>query len=255
VPEDESKRKLQEIEAVKIGLGLLCDLVFGLRERVTPKKPEWGSTSDARRMAFGNLYRPCLTNPVLLFNLINNLGKEPRLDTFAKLTGLEQEINNRENALWDIVLFVLTNTILMFQFQVENLFQNLWRELGEQEERSFIKLSEKLLTKLGFSDVAEKMKRIKTLAYIRNSLHNNGVHNGPDYNFGINTTLTKGDTNVNVDASFAFVRDRPVTCCGPMHILGLSAGIIEIVKDVIESEKIRTIPGPIRDRFAWSEKD
>lgn len=248
----EAQKKLSELEAVKLGLTHLLAHVFSLKERLTPRKDAWGGQTDARRMALGNIYRPCLTNPTLLFNMLVTLSKEEELNEFARLIGMPDDKRNRENAFWDITWFVLTNTLLMFQFQIENLFQNLWRELGNDEERSFLKLSEKLLLRLKVPDVGEKLKRLRALAYLRNSLHNNGIHSGPDFAFRIYTTIKSGDITIQVDANYAFKKGGAVNCCGPMHVLGICHGVVDVVKDVISAPDINAIAGPIRDRFAWA---
>jgi hypothetical protein len=196
-------------------------------------------------MILGNIYQPCLTKPILLFNLLVNLGREQGLQTFAALTGLEMDTKNREKALWDIVFFVLTNTLLIFQFQVENFLQNLWRELGGAEERSFVRLAEKAL---------RKMKRIRTLAYLRNSLHNNGVHRGPDFSMGIVSTLSKDNVTHTLSANYSFVRNAKVTCCGPMHVFCLLGGVTDVVVEIVSHQIVSQIPGPIADDFAWSDK-
>jgi hypothetical protein len=252
-PADATAR-LKELDVTNQALQLLAEHVFNLKQSLTPKRPAWQGRTDVRRMILGNIYQPCLTNPILLFNLLGNLGREQGLQTFAALTGLEMETENREKAFWDVAFFVLTNTLLIFQFQVENFLQNLWRELGGAEERSFIRLAEKVLSKIGLSETEEKMKRIRTLAYLRNSLHNNGVHRGPDFAVGFVSTLSNNSVSHTVRSNYSFVRNAKVTCCGPMHVYCLLAGVTDVVVEILGHQMVSQIPGPIADDFAWSDK-
>ena len=70
---------------------------------------------------------------------------------------------------------------------------------------------------------------------------------------GIKSTLKSGNVTITVEANYSFVRNQRVTCCGPMHMICLLHGIIEVVRDVLSHEKIASIPGPIMDDFAWSD--
>ena len=83
--ENESLEKLNELRAVNQALPILADHVFALKEQLAPKRAEWNGKTDARRMALGNIYQPCLTTPILMFNLLVNTGAEEDLQTFAKL--------------------------------------------------------------------------------------------------------------------------------------------------------------------------
>lgn len=251
----ESKERIHEIDVARRGFIMLGEYVGGLRQTLTPARPEWRGKSDARRMAISNLYEPCLTNPTVMFNLLFNLGQEPGLLTFAKLTGLDGEnIKNREKVFWDITNSVLTNTILVSQFQVEVLFQNLWRELGGAEERSFVRLSERLLSKLGYDtgSIKEKMDRLRALSYLRNSLHNNGIHKGPDHKLGLKATLQNLQLTVQIEATLVFERDKVVNVAGPTYVFVLLQAVVDVVREVISHPTIAAIQGPIRDDFAWS---
>ncbi len=249
---NESNQKMDEIRFIRIAIGILSGMVFDYREKITPKKAEWNGKTDARRMALGNIYRPCLTNLHLLYNLIVNLSDEKSLNEFARLTGIDGDLETKEKALFDIIHSINTSTILLFQFQVENLLQNLWRELGQEENRSFINLSRSMLQHLQIPDEDELLKRIKTLAYIRNSLHNNGIHNGPNLSYDIKSTLKKNGSSTKIEASYNFEHTKPVTCCGPFHIVGIISEIVEIVSLFLNNQAIKSIDGPIEDRFAWA---
>ncbi len=246
------KKNIQEIRSAQEGFHLLASWVFDLKESLTPKQEEWQERSDARRMALGNIYRPCLTTPILLFNMLNALGNEEGLKQFAYLMGMENDAKNRENAFWDIVDWVLHHTILMVQFQVENLFQNLWRELGFVEVRNFIQLSEKLIGYLKIIDGDKYLHRLKALANLRNSLHNNGIHNNQDFAFGISMALERDNKKIIIEANYAFKKNQKVVCCGPVHVLGLCAGTVEVIQQILSNDILRKIPGPIMDRYAWS---
>lgn len=247
---EESAERLNDLKKTIRGLQILADSLVMWREELTPKKVEWGGKTDARRMALANIYRPCVTNLLLLSNLLCGLHSDQDLDLFAKLVILDEPPEQRRLAFWDIEFSIRTNTVLILQFQVENLFQNLNRELGGNENKRFVDLAKQLFKKLNLKNEQEMLDQIRCLAFARNSLHNNGTHNGHDFSKTLRGILVNGDEKIGYEAELVFKCDARILI-GPIHVMCLLCNVTEIVREVLSCAEIKSIPGPIMDKFAW----
>lgn len=127
-------------------------------------------------------------------------------------------------------------------FQVDGLFYNLNRELlyGQREspKRAFQEATKQLLRLVGLSEEGQEFATLLVLAHLRNTLHNNGIHR--------NATTSRVVLN---DMEFEFVRDQPITCASWQHVLAAIDATLDVLMQILQRERIRYIPGPIRDDF------
>ncbi len=72
--------------------------------------------------------------------------------------------------------FLKLSWCILFQFQLENLFQNILKSSKINFKDGFWNISEDILKNLGISNRKYLHKKLQVLAYIRNSLHNNGTY-------------------------------------------------------------------------------
>lgn len=214
----------------------LSENVFELKESITSKK--WDK-SDARQMALGNLYQH-LTTPVFILNILSNFEKSAdNLVSFARQANLID--GNPNKAFGDIEMFTKRGIVLNIQFEIENLFVNLLKELGEINiPLGFRKRAQMLIDHVSVTEKKRKVDELQIGACIRNSLHSNGVHHGKYARFKLN------------GIEFIFESGKVHYCSGWGHIYLVCKNSLQIVKEILLTIEIGSIKGPIQDGFAWS---
>ncbi len=129
--------------------------------------------------------------------------------------------------------------ITLFHFRVDTLFQNLLRALGEYKDRAgFETMTKSLLASVGIRDDYSRDVLLAT-GYIRNSLHNNGMHRGKS-----NLAVKMQDLN------FIFVTGKRMECGSWQHIFAAMYETIEVVDRILATEKVKGVPTPFEDDYA-----
>lgn len=230
------------LEATR-GWFLLNQRLFELQERLTPIRPEWNGRMDARRLGLNALASLCTGSPLALFNVLYTLGKDSSLKEFARLADIKADRDAALQGYRHMTMFTMGGAILFFQFHVEYLFQNLWRALGKEEDRTFLRLSENLLSCLKLAS-QERMNRLRILAFTRNSLHNNGIHSGTDWTCKIASIHATDLGPLRMSGTYEFRRHQSVGCT-LTSTLGMFCGVLDVVVDVLQSDGISQMVGPI----------
>lgn len=233
------------IEDAVNGYFLLHQHLFKLQELHTPMKAEWAGVIDARRQALNALASPCISGALMILNMLYQLGKDPFLNDFATLADITKKPAHRVQSYNHLLQFSVAGVCILFQFQVENLFQNIWRELGKNFDSQYLRLSGNLLDQLGLKS-EERLDKLKFLAYIRNSLHNNGIHKDSDWNYLIQIKLETELGPIVISGNQEFAKSNIVEC-SPITALAAFCGVLEVVIDILCSHKVSSIPGPILD--------
>lgn len=133
--------------------------------------------------------------------------------------------------------------LTLFHFKVDSLFQNLLRAFGVHREREgFGQMTQKLLAAVKLSD--DFRRDVLLLgSYVRNSLHNNGIHRGPD----LELTLQ--------DMSFRLSRNVRVECAGWGNVFAIIHETLDVVDLVLATESVRTLAAPVEDQYAMNPVD
>jgi hypothetical protein len=130
---------------------------------------------------------------------------------------------------------------LLGQFQIENCFRSLARELRVGAPRQgFYTLAEALVQRLGLDQ--GHLDVLNVAALIRNSLHTNGIH----YGYQGQDTVTAIE-----DVTYEFRHERRVQCASTAHIahaLEASTGVLE---DVFRSAEVMALADPVIDQYMW----
>lgn len=134
------------------------------------------------------------------------------------------------------------NVLLLFQFQVENFMANLNRELGIAKQKGFYNNAKKLLDSIELN-YEDKLNILNTPAYIRNSLHSNGIHNGRDVEMEIN------------GINYKFLNEETVKCASWVHIINVLNGVVNILEEILASNKISALEEPIKDEYIWQREN
>ena len=104
-------------------------------------------------------------------------------------------------------------------------------------------MTRKLLPLVGITDDYTRDVFLST-SYIRNSLHNNGIHRG------------KNNLSLNMQGmDFAFVTGKRMECASWQHILAAVYETIEAIDRILATAKVTAIPPPFQDDYARDPAD
>lgn len=126
--------------------------------------------------------------------------------------------------------------LTLSHFVIENFFKTLLAEIDTTKNppSGFYKLSKALLEKITISDKDRKLEILNTMAMIRNSMHNNGIHvplpPAPD-----SQTITIGST------SFQFVKGQQ-TSIKESHMIDLINGVVDVLEEILNSQEVTRLP-------------
>lgn len=238
------------IEQSARGYFLLNQHLFALQDQLTPVSDAWHGRMDARRQALNALATPCIGGALMIFNMLSVLGRNPALQEFASLADIKAEPNLKQQAYNHLVMFSVAGTVLLFQFQIENLFENLWRALGKDRDGQYWRLAMNLLDRLELR-TESRVSRLRFLKDIRNSLHNNGIHAYPSWSLEIDVHMETGLGPINLSGTHSFAQNEIVEVT-PLIVLAAFCGALEVVVDIFSSDPIAEIPGPIPDLLSSS---
>jgi hypothetical protein len=197
------------------------------------------SDEDARGVALENCRLVCISNLMVLNILI--AGEEGRIDegSFKALTGFSGTAQQGADLLEKMQR---VGFMVIFQFQIENLFSNLLREIKSSAPTGFYNIAKQILKLL--PDSENKLATLLISSNIRNSLHSNGIHHGHlggSFHFTID------------DYTFEFHHMQKVNCSSWGHIILAFGAMVSIVEEILSTPVIQSLHDPIMDHYAWEE--
>jgi len=133
--------------------------------------------------------------------------------------------------------------LTLFHFKLDCLFQNLMKAMGTYEARcGYGKMTGQILKACNLND--QRTRDVLALVgYLRNSLHNNGMHRGPDLSIEI------------ADMKYDLRKDKAVACAGWQHIFSAFEETITILDEILAAPVIQKLSVPIPDDYASNPVD
>jgi hypothetical protein len=128
---------------------------------------------------------------------------------------------------------------LLGQFQIENVLQNVARELGLTKSKGFYGAASAVLKELG---LPEHLDSLNVAARSRNSLHSNGIHHAHPGEKPL--IILKG-------VSYEFKNGEKVNCADWQHIAHTLECSVDILRLVFLHPRVAAIPDPMMDQYAW----
>lgn len=139
----------------------------------------------------------------------------------------------------DLMLDYLRNTLITkVHFKIENLFSNILNAISANAPRGFWRIGDQTLALAAIPTRGREKDILTVLANLRNSFHANGMHHNDNLSIQID----------GID--FDFIKDRPVTCAGWMHIMTAIRSNICVVDAILLSSAVCNHSGEIADAFA-----
>lgn len=177
--------------------------------------------------ALNSLANKCMINK-------EELNKEE----FLKSVGSNHSIKKTEKIMLDTLRL---GFITLLHFKMDNLFQNILRDLGALPEKAgYWNLCNAILRESSIPEKGDEMDILTVLAYLRNSLHNNGIHRTRFDDF---CKKIKGKT-------FSFRNEKRVECASWDHIIVAVDSNVEILSKILLSDSIKAITHEINEDFA-----
>lgn len=192
------------------------------------KHPE-GKT-DARRNSLNNVAMAA-NAAVTTLRLIDwaTLGGEAVLVAALRLAKPEFVKLVTEDLLRAARLFLLVET----QFQIEAAFRTILMALGKSDDQQgFYNVAKAVLAETGVNDQPIKLRVLSVPAFMRNSMHSNGIHHG--YKRASTVETING-------VEFRFDDGRRVSCGSWFHIVAALTGAIDVVDIVFTSPAVATL--------------
>ena len=198
------------------------------------------SERDARAVALANCCNLSLTSASLCLLLSPGEGRtteEDFLALFQLRSGNAQEISDAINR------FNRLSFLTLFHFQLDNLLRNLARELKLDHRRpGYYRLLEDFVEQLTTDRRIQILEVLLTPAYIRNSLHANGIYHG----------YQGSSTSFVIDGvQYGFVNGQPLQCASWGHVIHAFGAAIAAIEEILGTPQVVRLPDPIEDTYAW----
>lgn len=130
----------------------------------------------------------------------------------------------------DDVKFTRIGFLTLIQFQIENFMKILLSNLEENDPpRKYYEIVEKILKLLELKDIEIKKGKLNVLAYMRNSLHSNGIHTNSPKTFEIDSH------------KFEFIKNKSSHNTSWAEIIFALEHVTDIINEIIEHQKIKDI--------------
>ncbi len=128
--------------------------------------------------------------------------------------------------------------VICIHFKIENFLGCLLNAISSKNNASLGITFNNLSMEIGLSNISEKAKLIKAFSSIRNSFHNNGIHNKSSF------SVKSGEFD------YEFSEGGVVQCASLDHCITLIRVITDIIEEIILSDKIKEIKEIIPDTYA-----
>jgi len=224
----------------------LCNRVCELKYNAAKKINQDVTKTQDARIVFLDAIQVNLSACIMLLSiysdvrsnspkeLIKIMKSPPRLKSLSE----KQHIAADESIISDFLRLAL---LLQFHFKIEIFFNNINNSLEGKYLRKFSDLYNKFIKKTENNELRSDLitNVFIALNFIRNSMHNNGIH--------------RQETKLKMDISgetFSFIKDEVVKCASWHHILLLFDIIIPFIEKLLNNTDIEKIDY-IRDDFSY----
>lgn len=222
-------------------LSQLNDKIHSIMETLAKECNFSVNDQDARLIALNGMQRAALSCGFWIntYASIANINQDET--DILRFAG--SKISLKKTA--DIMLsHIKLSLIVFFHFKLENLLSSLVMKLKNKKVTSLGLLFKELVPYLDLSDVPRKSEIIKAFSSIRNSLHNNGIHNKTSF------SIQCGRFN------YEFIENEVVQCSSLEHCINILNEVTDIIYEIINSDKVLSEKDIIPDAFAeWSKNN
>lgn len=196
---------------------------------------------DIRGMIFINLKLQVESTLVSLNPLLCVAEKTIKPENFQTYFGLTDP--TKINILLDQQNnFCRLNLVTIVQFQIENFFKNILKELKPEipVHRSYSKNLSDLFSELFKDKNQSEQDLLMVLQHARNSLHANGIHNNRNF------------VKTIYGIKFEFIKGEKLKGVAWDEIIWILNYIADILEKIVRTEKVKSLSGLITHQYIES---
>jgi uncharacterized protein (DUF2267 family) len=214
------------------------DRFLDLRKKFLELMTQYGyPDTDARVMILNN-FCGIINSSIMNMSILVSLDKKIIRENDAKRILGMSDVGNFHSVMMNENDLRRISFLTMFQFQLETLFKILLSSLDVKPDVEFSKVVNQVIKKLSLPQSDQKRNILNSVAYIRNCLHSNGVHNRPSMNIGVNGYI------------FRFEKGMSFNQAKWAHIHFLIDSIFSILEEILNHTEIQSIPPPLPYKFS-----
>lgn len=218
-----------------INLHELSDKIYELMERTSANADFDVTDQDARLVALSGMQEVVLSCSFWLSTYQSICKKHKDESMVLKYACSKLSLDKTAKIMLNQIRLGL---VIFFHFKLENLLGTLLTAISNKKCNSIVQTFTELSNEIGISDIDKKVKIIKSFSSIRNSLHNNGIHNHKSF-------------SVKVGAlHYEFIEDGVVQCASLSHSINLIQAITGLIDEILNTEKVRSHKEMIHDTYA-----
>jgi len=219
----------------------LSDKISGLMEKTAANANFDVTDQDSRLVALSGMQESVLSCGFWLSTYHSIAENHQDESMVRKYADSNISIEKTSKIMLDNIRLGL---VIFFHFKLENLLGSLLDRISNIKLRGLVMTFTKLSNEVGLSDIPERADIIKAFPSIRNSLHNNGIHNCASFSVKVKKL------------NYEFIKDEVVQCASLDHSINLIQAITDIIDEILETEKIKVFKEIIPDTYAeWLDKE
>ncbi len=236
-------QKLKHIMELTPKFGEIVEDLERIKKYVEVESKIAYKCQDARMVALDSL-QITISAVGMWIQCCNSLAKlhtkQGTFDETGFLKSVGSGVNKKQT---EMIMFDYLRLSFMplIHFKIDNLFYNILRHLNALPKgTNYWNRTDAILSQCSFSKKGVEKDILTAFAYLRNSLHNNGIHRKGD------------DLKLKIDQmEFNFIKGSRVECASWEHIVVLLKANVDILKKIIQSHKVKNIIIEIKDDFAF----
>ncbi len=219
----------------------IIDNLESIKQEIVNQSNIDDTSQDARMVALDSLQISISAIGMWIssFNSLANIfTNDGNLDEKQFLSSVGSSVNIKQT---EMIMFdhLRLGFMTLAHFKIDNLFHNILKHLNALPRKSgYWNLTNEILDQCSFSKTGKEKKSLTAFANLRNSLHENGIHKTTSLNIMVGKT------------AFDFIKGRKVECASWHHIIVLLHENVDILKNLLLSQKIVNINVEITDDFA-----
>lgn len=187
---------------------------------------------DVRHVMLGGIQRIVAGYGMGLNSMIFNRSQEQVIESLGESNQPPDELRKAVEDAWRWGISIL------FHFRIDSLFSSLLYAARQTPSPQFRQKAEALVRFAALASPDAQIGRLLALSYIRNSFHNNGIHQNAPLQIELGGTW------------FNFVRNEPVQCASWAHMFVVMDAVADVLSDLLHSNAVSELPQPIPDAYA-----
>jgi len=216
--------------------------IINLKKKVAANAGINENSQDSRLVAFSGMSQAFLGCKFWLNSYINIADRNSTELAIVDYSGSSLPLKETSRLMMNQLRL---GAALLFHFKLENLFDCLYLKLSKKKIPISVLDKFKEISKIiELENTDRLLEIIKAFLSIRNTLHNNGIHNRATFLLIVSGT------------KYLFENGKVAQCCSLPHIITLFNEILGILEAIFENKKIVEIKGFIPDAYgAWISEE